>query len=615
MEAAGLLFGDWGTSRLYVLGLALLFAGRSSFWLIVAMSGLVLAVGWAYSEICRLYPDGGGVYTAAKHVSRTLAVVGALLLFADYTVTASLSALDGFNYFGLPLTAHHHPAGDRRDKVDAGDELDVHREAGEEASGKLLAWDSPGLWAIVAIAAIGAFNLLGPKHSGGFAIFAAVGMVGITLLIVCSALPRMDWHDLPHRLGSPSHNPGELWLAFVSIVLALSGCEAIANLTGVMKKPVAVTAKKAIFAVAIEVAVFNILLALAMLAIFPLDRSAHLNDMLAYLSGQYVGKLGEWPVRIVGGTLLLSAANTAVNGLMSILYVMSRDGELPGVFQSLNRFGAPWVGAIVAAGVPIIVLLFVHDLTRLAELYAMGVVGAIVINVTLCAKHPRLRKMYRKIPMVILAVFLLAIWITLAFTKLHALAFVSIVLVIGLAARQLNKWMNARKGPQPTLLQKAVTEQLTPEAMVRPKILLGTYGSDALAPAAMAEAKRMGATLVVCFIRRVALSYKFNRGRNGETDLAAVRTFGKFLDLGHRFGVPVLPVYDMGEDAAELMAETAAIYGCDKILIGTSRHGAVYHLLKGRFQQQLEALLPPEIPVEVLPPTGVATSEPSMAAH
>ena len=30
LQAAGLLFGDWGTSRLYVLGLALFFAGRTS---------------------------------------------------------------------------------------------------------------------------------------------------------------------------------------------------------------------------------------------------------------------------------------------------------------------------------------------------------------------------------------------------------------------------------------------------------------------------------------------------------------------------------------------------------------------------------------------------------
>src|SRR2546428_12800341 len=106
--AAALLFGDWGTSRLYVLGLAFLVAGRSSFWLIAAMSLLILAVGWAYTQICRIYPDGGGVYTAAKHRSQLLAVIGALLLFADYTVTASLSALDAFHYYGLPLHKHVH---------------------------------------------------------------------------------------------------------------------------------------------------------------------------------------------------------------------------------------------------------------------------------------------------------------------------------------------------------------------------------------------------------------------------------------------------------------------------------------------------------------------------
>src|SRR3954464_8958852 len=103
LQGAGLLFGDWGTSRLYVLGLAFFFASRTSFWLICGMSLLILAVGWAYTQICRIYPDGGGVYTAAKHKSRMLAVVGALLLFADYTVTASLSALDAFHYYGLPF--------------------------------------------------------------------------------------------------------------------------------------------------------------------------------------------------------------------------------------------------------------------------------------------------------------------------------------------------------------------------------------------------------------------------------------------------------------------------------------------------------------------------------
>src|SRR2546428_2826481 len=160
LQAAGLLFGDWGTSRLYVLGLAFFFASRTSFWLICGMSGLILAVGWAYTQICRIYPDGGGVYTAAKQRSRLLGVIGALLLFADYTVTASLSAVDAFHYFGLGAHNNAHVS-----NADPGDDIRLPEKGGSVAPKeheKLWRWNSPGLWAIVSIIVIGAFNLMGP---------------------------------------------------------------------------------------------------------------------------------------------------------------------------------------------------------------------------------------------------------------------------------------------------------------------------------------------------------------------------------------------------------------------------------------------------------------------
>lgn len=606
LQAGGLLFGDWGTSRLYVLGIALFFAGRTSFWLILAMSGLVVAVGWAYTQICRIYPDGGGVYTAAKGRSRMLAVIGALLLFADYTVTASLSALDAFHYFGLPLRhgAQVDAAGGAATSpgdADAGQNLDVHRETPPSEADRLLALDSPGLWAIVAIVLIGAFNLLGPRHTGGFALASAVGMIAITLMITVGALPQVSWRDLPGRIGHLNHPSGEMWIAFVSIVLALSGVEAIANLTGVMRKPVYATARRAIWVVTIEVALFNVLLAVCMLAIFPLDRDRHFSDMLAFLSGHYLGGWAEWGVRVLGGMLLLSATNTAVTDMISVQYLMARDGELPPAMQALNRFGVPWVPAFVAAGVPALVLVFSHDLESLAALYAIGVIGAVAINVSLCAIHPRLRRFWRKVPMTALGLLLLAIWVTLAFTKLHALAFVTIVMAVGLIARAVTRRLAARR-PKPSLLRRAIAEQLPPEVMARPKIMIGTYGSVELAPAAIAEAARAEAALVVSFVRQVSLSYKYESEQrlDIDSDLAAQRAFARFLELGYEAGVPIVPVYDTGADAAEVMAENAAIYGCDRILIGSTRKGAVYHLIKGHFQRRLEALLPPDIHVQVL---------------
>ena len=595
--AAGLLFGDWGTSRLYVLGLAFLVAGHSSVWLIGAMSLLILAVAWGYAQICRIYPDGGGVYTAARHRSQLLGVIGALLLIADYTVTASLSAVDAFHYFGLG----QQQAAQVERVSDAGDRImRPHEDASTQAE-SLWSFRSPGLWAIVAIGVIGALNLLGPKHTAGGALFAAVGMVIITLLLVFCAVPKIHWHEI--HLGTLRQPPGPVWEGFVAIVLALSGVEAIANLTGVMKKPVYKTASKGIWTVAIEVAVFNLVLAVAMVAIYPLSRESHTADMLAFMARHYVGRWGELPIRIVGGLLLLSATNTAVNGLMSIMYAMSRDKEMPELFQKLNGFGAPWVAAIVAAGVPALVLLFAHDIETLASLYAIGVIGAVAINITLCSIHPRLRRVWRKVPMFLIGMALVAIEITLAITKVHALIFACVVLAVGLTLRQITK-ATAKRRPKPSLLRQAIVEQLPEGAMARRRILLATAGSATNAPAALEVAKKEDAALVVCFIRDVALSYKVKAEENFslETDRAAQLLFRDFLARGHQLGVPIIPAYDTGNDAPELIAELAAMNGVEKVLIGTSRRGALHFLIKGNFQRNLENLLPPEIPVEVLPP-------------
>src|SRR5256886_5363295 len=90
-RAAALLYGDWGTSKAYVIGLAFVAAGFSSLPIILAVCALTGLVGVNYIVICRHFPDGGGVYSAAREQSRLLAVIGALLLVADLTVTAALS--------------------------------------------------------------------------------------------------------------------------------------------------------------------------------------------------------------------------------------------------------------------------------------------------------------------------------------------------------------------------------------------------------------------------------------------------------------------------------------------------------------------------------------------
>src|SRR5205814_4016068 len=101
-RAAAILYGDWGTSKAYVIGLAFAVGGYASFWLIALMCVLTALVGINYMIICRLYPDGGGVYASVRHRSEIISIVGAFLLIADYMVTAAIGALSAFQYLGVP---------------------------------------------------------------------------------------------------------------------------------------------------------------------------------------------------------------------------------------------------------------------------------------------------------------------------------------------------------------------------------------------------------------------------------------------------------------------------------------------------------------------------------
>src|SRR4051794_9660445 len=159
-HAGPMLFGDWGTSRLYVLGLAFLFTGRSSFWFVAAMCGLMIGVGWSYEIICRLFPDGGGVYSSAQRRSQLLAVIGGLLLCADYVVTASLSCLDAFHYLGIN---------------------GLYLSASGIGTARGIPLDA--LAATMTILGIGGLNYFGPTKTGAIAMVVALATVALTLAI------------------------------------------------------------------------------------------------------------------------------------------------------------------------------------------------------------------------------------------------------------------------------------------------------------------------------------------------------------------------------------------------------------------------------------------------
>src|SRR5262249_14990381 len=118
---------------------------------------------------------------------------------------------------------------------------------------------------------IGALNFFGPRHTGGLAFLVSIPTVVVVVLLGLFALPHLGQaaaHLQPLHDGFWTN-----WKGFVGVVLALSGVEAVANTTGVMKlnpgtteddKPsVSKTSTPAILWVMIEVCVFTALLGLA----------------------------------------------------------------------------------------------------------------------------------------------------------------------------------------------------------------------------------------------------------------------------------------------------------------------------------------------------------------
>jgi hypothetical protein len=84
----------------------------------------------------------------------------------------------------------------------------------------------------------------------------------------------------------------------------------------------------------------------------------------------------------------------------------------------------PVLPLVAATAVPVIVLIAVSDVEKLADLYAIGVVGAVAINLGSCATNPKVElSRFERIGMTSLAILMIAVWITVAYEKPHALIF------------------------------------------------------------------------------------------------------------------------------------------------------------------------------------------------
>jgi amino acid transporter/nucleotide-binding universal stress UspA family protein len=585
-RAGALLYGDWGTSKAYVIGLAFVAAGFSSFPIILAVCALTGLVGYNYIIVCKHFPDGGGVYSAAREQSRVLAVLGSLLLLADFIVTAAMSCWDAMSYFHVP-----------------------------HAYLKLAT--------IGCIVLVGAINYFGPKHSGSLAVTLALPMVLVVIAIIAISAPHLSYHPgLLHLKGGFAEN----WKNFAEVVLALSGVEAIANLTGVMKLDrdstpehphVGGTAKKAIFPVAFEVVFGTALLGWAMLSLPDSMRDEIKNryeDMLRFLGehygnatfGHHFGNVFGSVIGIVVGLLLLSAVNTAVGAMIGLMYMLARDREMPRQFTRLNSHGVPWQPLAVAVGLPIILVILSENLDKLADMYAIGVVGAITVNLGSSCFNKRLGLNWREFGiMFVTFVILFLVEITIAKTKPAALFFAACVLGVGFALRW---YAMKRAGFETVMLTREQAAAVTKPEKLEPfkpnfapgqAILVAARGFTPVLKFALEEAKLRQGNLYVLYIKQlsVALPGPLTNAERPmwQNDRQAAEIMYGVFDLAREAGVSVLPVYAVSDNPAGTIVDIAATLGVDIMMLGSPHRSALAKLLRGDVVTEVAKSLPDNI--------------------
>lgn len=591
-HAGALLFGDWGTSRLYVLGLAFYYSAHASLLYLGLMSVIMAAVAWAYTIVCRSFPDGGGVYTAARPINHTLSVVGATLLLCNFMVTVALSAVDGFHYLGIP------------------DRLIV-----------------PVV--IVTVAMLGAVNWLGARSAGRLAMVIAVVSIlsSAVIAVLCIPYLRQGLENATLTVEGVS-KPWERWESLVRIVLALSGVEAVANMTGMMKQPVARTSKRTIWPVLLEVIILNIIFAIALNAI-GVTASPGVPDHVHYevregLSSDAVpGEVKQYrdtAVKLLASTaatnafgatlgqafgvgagivfalLLLSAANTAIMAMVSVIYALARDRELPPSLAKLNYSGVPWMGLIIACVLPSALVLVTSDVKTLSELYAIGVVGAIAVNLLSCAWNKELAlKKWERGSLWALGGLMALIELTIIVAKPKATLFAGVSLASVLGARYVLRLLKPPAElvhvPQEGWL--AQLRQAPPKVPTGgPRIMLAVRGHENVSYA-VDRAKKRGAVLFCIYVRVLrVMDVRPGQLPQLEDDPQAVAALGHAALKCRQMGVPFFPIYITATDIAAEVLDYTVTFGCDELIMGKSRRSMFARALEGDVVANIARHLP-----------------------
>ncbi len=393
---------------LLTLALAGLAATTVSPWVGLAVVVVLVVVVASYRQNVHAYPSGGGDYeVATENLGQRAGLAVGSALLVDYALTVAVSVSSAAQYAASALPALR------------GHEVAV---------------------ALGVVAVLALLNLRGVRESGRlFAVPTYLFMlaVGTTAVVgflrwATGTLGRAPSADL-EIVPDTAFDQGLVGLAGALLVLrafasgcaALTGVEAISNGVPAFRRPKsrnAATTLALLGAVSVTFIMSNLLLARATGVHYVEDPATQLLRDGRPVGDDYVqhpvlGQLAETvfagvPVALVAvavatGLILVLAANTAFNGFPVLGSILARDGFLP---RQLHTRGdrLAFSNGIVALAVGAGVLIWAFDatVTRLIQLYIVGVFASFTLSQLGMVRHwnrlmrtepqgPGLRRMVR----------------------------------------------------------------------------------------------------------------------------------------------------------------------------------------------------------------------------
>ncbi|GAA4887301.1 APC family permease [Saccharopolyspora cebuensis] len=368
---------------LLVLSAAGLSAYAISPWIGLVVAVVMIAVVASYRQNVRAYPSGGGDYEVVTvNHGRRWGLVAASALLVDYVLTVAVSISSAAAHIGsaIPFVATH--------KV---------------------------LFAVGAIVLLTAVNLRGVRESGSwFAIPTYAFVVGVLGMILWGLFQTVVL-DRPLRAESADFQLVQeetqvAGVAFAFLVLrafssgsaALTGVESISNGVPAFRKPKSRNAATTLALMGgIAITMFLGLLALARITgVVVAEDPEHqlLGAPPGYEQKTLVAQLanavfagfppGVWYLIFFTGLILILAANTAFNGFPVLGSILAQDRFLPRQLHTRGDRLAFSNGIVfLAVCASVLVIAFDAEVTRLIQLYIVGVFLSFVLSQSGMIRH------------------------------------------------------------------------------------------------------------------------------------------------------------------------------------------------------------------------------------